>query len=53
MSKRLAQLGAMLLKHDARMKSFHEIMRLYYQKSEAMNKRMDAIIESIKGEGKV
>lgn len=53
MSKRLAELGVILLKHDTRMKSFHEIMRLYYQKSEAMNKRMDAIIESIKGEGKV
>lgn len=53
MSKRLAELGVMLLKHDARMKSFHEIMRLYCQKSEAMNKRMDAIIEAIKGERKV
>ena len=52
MSKRLAQLGAMLLKHDAKMKSFYKIIHLYYQKNEAMNKRMDAIMESIKGEEK-
>lgn len=52
MSKRLAQLGAMLLKHDAKMKSFYKIIHLYYQKNEAMNRRMDAIMESIKGEEK-
>jgi hypothetical protein len=52
MSKRLAQLGAMLLKHDAKMKSFYKIIHLYYQKNEAVNKRMDAIMESIKGEEK-
>lgn len=48
-SEHLAQLGEMLLKFDIRIKSFYEIMRLSYQRSEVMNKRIDSIIESIKG----
>ena len=45
----LTQLVEMLLKFDTKMRSLYEIVRLSYQKSDMMNKRIDAIIESIKG----
>lgn len=49
----LTQLVEMLLKFDTKMRSLYEIVRLSYQKSDMMNKRIDAIIESIKGEKNV
>lgn len=49
-SERLAEFGEMILKLDSRMKSFYEMVRLFHQKSEIMNKRIDSIIESMKGE---
>ena len=45
----LAHLGDMLLKIDDKMKSFYEIIRLSCKKDEMLNKRIDAIIEIMKG----
>jgi len=49
MMENLTQLVEMLLKFDTKMKSLYEIVRLSYEKSEMMNKRIDAIVGSIKG----
>jgi len=49
MTETLAQLVEMLLKFDTKMRSLYKIVRLSYQKSDVMNKRIDAIIESMKG----
>lgn len=50
MSAELAHFGEILLKFDAKMKSFYEILRLSHKKSEIMNQRIDTIIETIKGQ---
>ena len=47
----LTQLVEMLLKFDTKMRVLYDIMRLSYQKSEMMNRRIDAIIESVKRAG--
>lgn len=46
-SENLAQLGDMLLKFDEKMKSFHEIIHLYFKKNEILNRRIDDIIKII------
>ena len=51
MSANLVQFGDMLLKFDAKMKSFYEIIRLSCKKDEMLNQRIDAIIEIMKGRG--
>ena len=48
-SANLAHLGDMLLKIDDKMKSFYEIIRLSCKKDEMLNKRIDAIIEIMRG----
>ena len=50
MSANIAHLGEILLKFDAKMKSFYEILRLSHKKSEIMNQRIDRIIETIKNQ---
>jgi hypothetical protein len=50
MSAELAHFGEILLKFDAKMKSFYEILRLSHKKSEIMNQRIDTITEIIKGQ---
>ena len=49
MDANLAHLGDMLLKIDDKMKSFYEIIRLSCRKDEMLNKRIDAIIEIMRG----
>jgi len=49
MGANLAHLGDMLLKIDDKMKSFYEIIRLSCKKDEMLNKRIDAIIEIMRG----
>ena len=49
MRKRIIQLGTLVQQYDKNMKSYSKIMRLYFQKSDVMNKRMDAIEASNKG----
>jgi len=49
MGANLAHLGDMLLKIDDKMKSFYEIIRLSCKKNEILNKRIDAIIEIMRG----
>jgi hypothetical protein len=49
MCTNLAHLGDMLLKIDDKMKSFYEIIRLSCKKDEMLNKRIDAIIEIMRG----
>jgi len=49
MMENLTQLVEMLLKFDTKIKSLYEIVRLSYEKSEMMNKRIDAIVRSMKG----
>jgi len=49
MGSNLAHLGDMLLKIDDKMKSFFEIIRLSCKKDQMLNKRIDAIIEIIRG----
>ena len=49
MTQNLTQLVEMLLKFDTKMKSLYEIVRLSYEKSEMMNKRIDAIVGSVRG----
>ena len=48
MGAKLAHFGEVLLKFDAKMKSFYKILRLSHKKSEIMNQRIDRIIEIIK-----
>lgn len=50
-SANLAHFGDMLLKLDAKMKSFYEIIHLSCKKDEILNKRIDAIIEFMKSRG--
>ena len=49
-SAELAHFGEVLLKFDAKMKSFYEILRLSHKKSEIMKQRIDKIIEIIQGQ---
>lgn len=49
MGANLAHLGDMLLKIDDKMKSFYEIIRLSCKKDKMLNKRIDAIIEIMRG----
>ena len=49
MNENLAQFGNLLLKFDAKMKSFYEIIRLSCKKDEMLNQRINAIIEMMKG----
>ena len=49
MTENLTQLVEMLLKFDTKMRALYDIVRLSHQKSDMMNKRIDAIIESLKG----
>jgi TRAP-type C4-dicarboxylate transport system substrate-binding protein len=49
MGANLAHLGDILLKIDDKMKSFYEIIRLSCKKDEMLNKRIDAIIEIMRG----
>ena len=48
MNERMIQMGESILKFDRRMKSFHEIIRLFFQKGEIMNERIGFIIESMR-----
>lgn len=52
MKKRVIELTRVVAECDKRMRSYSEIMRLFFQKSEVMNKRIDAIAESKKGRPK-
>ena len=49
-SENLAQLGGMLLKFDEKMKSFYEIIHLYFKKDEILNQRIDDIVKIMKGQ---
>jgi len=49
-SENLAQLGDMLLKFDEKMKSFYEIIHLYFKKDEILNRRIDDIVKIMKGQ---
>ncbi|MBW2108363.1 MAG: hypothetical protein JRI36_06855 [Deltaproteobacteria bacterium] len=49
MKKRVIELTRVVTECDKRMRSFSEIMRLFFKKSEVMNKRIDAIADSTKG----
>lgn len=51
MSVKFAHFGDVLLKFDAKMKSFYKILLLSHKKSEIMNQRIDTIINIMK-EGK-
>lgn len=44
----VVRLSEMILRFDARMKAFYEIIRLSYQKSNKMNERIDTIVRYIK-----
>ena len=48
MKRLLAKHGEVLMKFDARMKSFYEIIRLTNEKSELMNAQIKAIVETMK-----
>ena len=48
MKRLLARHGEMLMKFDSRMKAFYEIIRLTQEKSEIMNDRINAVIETVK-----
>jgi len=48
MTAYIARLSEMVLKFDTRMKSYYEIIRLFYQKSEKMNERINVIIKYLK-----
>jgi hypothetical protein len=52
MRKRIIQLGTLVQQYDRNMKSYSKIMRLYFQKSDVMNKRIDAMEASNKGSDK-
>ena len=49
-SENLAQLGDLLLKFDEKMKSFYEIIHLYFKKDEMLNRRIDDIVKIMKGQ---
>jgi len=48
MSDRMIQMGETILKFDRRMSAFHEIIRLFFKKSEIMNERIGYVIESMR-----
>ena len=48
MNKRLAYLTTMLLTLDRRMKPLYEVIRLTFEKSELLNQRINAIIDSLR-----
>ncbi len=50
MGENIAQLGDMLLKIDERMKSFYEIIQLYFRKDAILNQRIDDIVKIMKGQ---
>ena len=47
-SENFARLGDMLLKFDEKMKSFYEIIHLYFRKDEILNRRIDDIVKIMK-----
>jgi hypothetical protein len=49
-SAELVHFGEVLLKFDAKMKSFYEILSLSHKKSEIMNQRIDTITQILKGQ---
>jgi hypothetical protein len=49
-SENFARFGDMLLKFDEKMKSFYEIIHLYFRKDEILNRRIDDIVNIIKGQ---
>ena len=49
MGENLAQFADMLLKFDEKMKSFYEIIHLYFRKDEILNQRIDDIVKIMKG----
>ena len=48
LNKRMAYLTTMFLTLDRRMKPLYETIRLTYEKSELLNQRINAIIESLR-----
>jgi hypothetical protein len=48
MNKRLAYLTSMFLALDRRMKPLYEIIRLTFEKSELLNQRINAIINTLR-----
>ena len=42
LQERMAQLGDWLLKVDRRMDAFHDLLRLFFKKSELMHQRIEA-----------
>jgi len=53
LTEQIARFSEMVLKFDKRMKSFYEIIRLYHQKNEEMNGRIDTIIKFVKSRTKL
>ena len=53
LTDQVARLSEMILRFDARMKAFYEIIRLSYQKSNTMNERIDTIVRYIKSTKKI
>jgi hypothetical protein len=49
LQNRVAQLTKIVKKYDNRMKTYTEVLRLYNEKTELMNRRMDKIEDLIKG----
>ena len=47
-TRRLADLGEMVLTIDRHMATLDEVMRLSHQKSELLNQRLDAVIAALK-----
>jgi hypothetical protein len=45
--KRVAKLGKMILAYDKKLKASHEVMQLYREKTEMMNRRIDAIVAAM------
>ena len=48
LSKRMAHLTSMFLSIDRRMQPLYDTVRLTYQKSEVLNQRIHAIIDSLR-----
>jgi hypothetical protein len=53
LTEHVARLSEMVLKFDGRMKSFYEIIRLFYQKSSKMNERIDTVVRYLKAMNKL
>jgi hypothetical protein len=49
MNENLAQYVEMLLKFDAKLKSFYEIIHLFLKKDEMLNQRINVVIDMIEG----